>query len=120
MNPMNPVARSGVLALVLLLAACGGSEPAHSDAQGHGGESAEAMAKGPHGGRLLEKDGIGVEVTIYETGVEPQFRVYLYRDDKPLPPDVPASTDSLATRGLAAVVLVATAALAVWIARLGG
>jgi cobalt-zinc-cadmium efflux system membrane fusion protein len=44
------------------------------------------MAKGPHGGRLLEKDGIGVEVTIYETGVEPQFRVYLYRDDKPLPP----------------------------------
>ena len=87
MNPMNPVARSGVLALVLLLAACGGSEPAHSDAQGHGGESAEAMAKGPHGGRLLEKDGIGVEVTIYETGVEPQFRVYLYRDDKALPPN---------------------------------
>jgi cytochrome b len=40
--------------------------------------------------------------------------------DKPLPPDVPASTDSAATRGLAAVVLAATAALAVWIARLGG
>lgn len=40
--------------------------------------------------------------------------------DKPLPPDVPASTDSLATRALAAVVLGATAALAVWIARLGG
>ena len=40
--------------------------------------------------------------------------------DKPLPPDVPASTDSVATRGLATVVLAATAALAVWIARLGG
>ena len=87
MNPMNPVARSGVLALVLLLAACGGSEPAHSDAQGHGDEGAEEMAKGPHGGRLLEKDGIGVEVTIDETGVEPRFRVYLYRDDKALPPN---------------------------------
>lgn len=40
--------------------------------------------------------------------------------DKPLPPDVPASTDSVATRGLAAAVLTATGALAVWIARLGG
>jgi cytochrome b len=39
--------------------------------------------------------------------------------DKPLPPEVPASTDSLATRALAAVVLAGTAALAVWIARLG-
>lgn len=40
--------------------------------------------------------------------------------DKPLPPDVPASTDSLATRGLAALLLAACAGLAVWIARLGG
>jgi cytochrome b len=39
--------------------------------------------------------------------------------DKPLPPDVPASTDSLATRGLAALLLAGCAALAVWIARLG-
>ena len=39
--------------------------------------------------------------------------------DKPLPSDVPASTDSLATRGLAVVVLAACAALSVWIARLG-
>jgi cytochrome b len=40
--------------------------------------------------------------------------------DKPLPADVPASTDSLATRGLAAVVMAACAALSVWIARQGG
>ena len=40
--------------------------------------------------------------------------------DKPLPADVPASTDSLATRGLAAVVLAACVALSVWIARQGG
>ena len=87
MNPMNLMALPGVLALALLLAACGGSEPAHSDAQGHGDEGAAEMAKGPHGGRMLEKDGIGVEVTIDESGVEPRFRVYLYRDDKPLPPN---------------------------------
>ena len=39
--------------------------------------------------------------------------------DKPLPPDVPAAQDNLASRGLAAVVLAACAALAVWIARQG-
>jgi cytochrome b len=39
--------------------------------------------------------------------------------DKPLPADVPAAQDSLATRGLAALVLAACAALAVWIARQG-
>jgi len=39
--------------------------------------------------------------------------------DKPLPPDVPASTDSPASRGLAALLLAACAALAVWISRLG-
>ena len=87
MNPMKLIARSSALAFILLLAACGGSEPAHSDEEGHGDEGAGEVAKGPHGGRLLERDGIGVEVTIYETGVEPQFRVYLYRDDMPLPPN---------------------------------
>lgn len=40
--------------------------------------------------------------------------------DKPLPPDVPATQDGLANRGLAAVVLAACAALAVWVARQGG
>ncbi len=39
--------------------------------------------------------------------------------DKPLPPGVPASRDSLATRGLAAVLLAACGALALWIARQG-
>jgi len=39
--------------------------------------------------------------------------------DKPLPPDVPAAQDNLASRGLAAVVLAACAALAVWIAHPG-
>jgi cytochrome b len=40
--------------------------------------------------------------------------------DKDLPVDVPAATDSLATRGLALVLLAAWAALALWIGRQGG
>ena len=40
--------------------------------------------------------------------------------DKLLPPDVPAASDSFATRGLAALLVAAFAAVAVWVARQGG
>jgi cobalt-zinc-cadmium efflux system membrane fusion protein len=49
-------------------------------------QSAEP-AKGPRGGRLLVDGKLGVEVTIYERGVPPEFRVYLYADGKPLDPE---------------------------------
>lgn len=42
-------------------------------------------AKGPHGGRLLTKDHFAVEVSIYETGVEPELRLYFYQDNQPIP-----------------------------------
>lgn len=45
-----------------------------------------APQKGPHGGKLFTQDGYGVEVTIFETGVEPEFRVYTYQGGKPLDP----------------------------------
>ncbi len=45
------------------------------------------MAKGPHGGRLLTQDGFEVEITIYERGVPPQFRVYAYEQGRPLSPE---------------------------------
>lgn len=45
------------------------------------------VVKGPHGGRLLSKDGFEVEVTIYERGVPPQFRIYPFEKGKPVPPD---------------------------------
>ncbi len=34
--------------------------------------------RGPHGARLLSNEGLQVEMTIYETGVPPQFRIYPY------------------------------------------
>lgn len=40
--------------------------------------------------------------------------------DKPLPPDVPPSTDSGATRAVAALLVLAVGAVAVWIARQAG
>ena len=42
--------------------------------------------KGPHGGRLLVDGDLSLEMTIFEDGQEPQFRVYPYRDGKPLDP----------------------------------
>ena len=44
------------------------------------------MAKGPHGGRLLTQDDFEVEITIYERGVPPEFRVYTFEKGKPVDP----------------------------------
>ena len=53
---------------------------------GHGGEAAVEAAKGPHGGRLLSDGDFATEVTIFERGVPPEFRVFLYEKGKPIDP----------------------------------
>jgi cobalt-zinc-cadmium efflux system membrane fusion protein len=58
--------------------------PDHADEEPHAAEA--GPAKGPHGGKLFTDDGYGLEVTIFEQGVPPEFRVYLYRDGKPVDP----------------------------------
>ena len=50
-----------------------------------GGHDAEE--RGPHGGRLLHEDGLALEITIFETGVPPEFRIFPYADEKPVPPE---------------------------------
>ncbi len=67
------------LLIIAPLAACGsGSEPAADS-----GEAAEPV-KGPHNGRLLKDGDFAVEMTIFEDGVPPQFRVYPTKDGKPV------------------------------------
>jgi cobalt-zinc-cadmium efflux system membrane fusion protein len=41
---------------------------------------------GPRGGKLFTDNDFGVELTIFEKGVPPQFRIYLYEKGKMLPP----------------------------------
>lgn len=60
--------------------------------------------KGPKGGKLFIKDGFGVEVTIFEEGVPPQFRLYLYENGKPLPPTMAKVTVTLSRLGAPAQV----------------
>lgn len=69
-------------ALLLLapLSACGGSEaPAETEAA-----AAAEYEKGPNNGRLLKDGDFALEMTIFEDGVPPQFRVYPTRAGKPL------------------------------------
>jgi len=61
---------------------CGGKPSA---AKAEGDEAAKDYERGPHGGRLLSDGSFRAEITIYERGVPPQFRVYLYDRGKALP-----------------------------------
>lgn len=78
-------------------------EKGHGSADGHGhGESHEDEApKGPHGGRLLEDGDFALEVTIFEDGVPPQFRLYPSLRGKPLAPaEVEARIELTRVNGL--------------------
>lgn len=76
-------ARCVPFALILLpLAGC---SPAPGGAEAEHSESAETP-EGPHGGRLLTDGDLGLEITIFETGQEPQFRVYPYWQGEKLDP----------------------------------
>src|SRR3989339_1524531 len=47
----------------------------------------DGHAKGHHGGRLLSEDSFQVEITIYERGIPPQFRVYIFDNGTLVNPD---------------------------------
>lgn len=85
------------LALLLLtpLAACG-SAPAEP-AEEHG--EADEPDKGPRSGRLLKDGDFAVEMTIFEDGQEPQYRVYPMRDGKPVDPKTVDLTVTLSRLG---------------------
>ena len=101
---MNSIPRKGLIAITvavailfgLRLAACSDApaENAHND----DAEAGEAE-RGPHGGRLLRDGNFALELTIFEDGVEPQFRLFSYRDDKPLAPSDVTATVTLARLG---------------------
>ncbi|OYT99188.1 MAG: efflux transporter periplasmic adaptor subunit [Burkholderiales bacterium PBB1] len=74
------------------------ADESHHDEKADGADSSEP-AKGPHGGRLFTEGGYGLELTIFETGVEPQFRAYTYQDGKPTDPATSQLTVSVQRLG---------------------
>ncbi len=55
---------------------------------GHGhGHDEEEFERGPHDGRLLEDGDFAIEVVVFETGTDPVFRLYPFRDGQPIDPE---------------------------------
>ena len=46
----------------------------------------EEFARGPHRGRLLVDGDFSIEITIFETGVPPEFHIYIYERDNAIDP----------------------------------
>ena len=67
----------GLVFLSILISAC-------SDA-GNMAKEGEVV-KGPHGGRLLTNAGFSLELSIFETGVPPEFRAWATQDGEVLKP----------------------------------
>ncbi|MBY0421027.1 MAG: efflux RND transporter periplasmic adaptor subunit [Parvularculaceae bacterium] len=76
--------RAAPFAALLALAGCGGATAPVEES--HGEAAAADYERGPHRGRLLRDGDFAVEVTIFEDGVDPEYRVYPFLDDKPLDP----------------------------------
>ena len=84
----------GAITAALILG-MGRAKPA-TDEHGHapGKEHSEAgeAKKGPHGGKLFADGDFGLEVTIFEQGTEPEFRLYAFLKGKPLDPATTIAT----------------------------
>ncbi|MCL1122937.1 efflux RND transporter periplasmic adaptor subunit [Shewanella surugensis] len=44
-------------------------------------------SEGPHGGKLLHFDDFEIEITLYETGVPPEMRIYAYQNGQTVDPN---------------------------------
>lgn len=94
-----PVSRrliaASLMALAVGVSACGQGAPAERAE----GEAAAAYERGPHRGRMLRDGDFALEVTIYEEGPEPLFRLYPYLKDKPVDPRQVQATITLSRLG---------------------
>ena len=75
--------------LSILLTACsgGGSGTDTTTKIAHDMEVEPEPEKGPHRGRLLKDGDFTLELSIFETGVPPEFRVWVTEQDQPVKPD---------------------------------
>lgn len=58
----------------------------HGDPHGHSDAHDDVAARGPHGGQLLSEESFGAEVLIAEDGGSPRLKLWLFKQDRPLPP----------------------------------
>jgi len=79
--------QASVVALALAIAGLTGcGEPPPAAEAGHEAAAAAEYERGPHRGRMLREGDFAIEMTIFEDGVPPEFHVYAFKSDKPVPP----------------------------------
>ena len=114
---MNRILNGSLLiGLALTLGACGNPSGSHAHDEHahetHADHAHDEPSRGPHGGRLLSKDTFTLELSIFETGVEPHFRAYATVGGKPIPPDqVDLNVNYSASMACQAVELTSTRSL---------
>jgi cobalt-zinc-cadmium efflux system membrane fusion protein len=72
-------------ALFVLSTGCGQS-PSTAPDHGHAQTEAGDFERGPHGGRLLRDEPLTVELSIFEDGMPPEFRVHATAGGQPVKP----------------------------------
>jgi cobalt-zinc-cadmium efflux system membrane fusion protein len=70
-----------------LMAGSCGEKPSSAELGAEAALASGEYERGPHRGRMLRDGPFAVEMTIFEDGVDPEFHVYAYENDKPLPPN---------------------------------
>jgi membrane fusion protein, heavy metal efflux system len=75
-----------LLNLIVSQHAFAGGGHEHGEKENAEQDHAAEQETGPHGGRLLKSDHLAVELTIQESGIPPEFRVWVYQEDKPVAP----------------------------------
>jgi len=77
----------GVIAILLIVWMLLSPVDSHDSNKHEHAHDEHEIAKGRHGGRLLMQDDFALEVTIYEAGLPPEFRVYAYHDNRLVQPE---------------------------------
>ncbi len=95
-EPNKKVNNTGIILIIFIITALltawlllsdKNSHPHGDEKHGHEGSEEAEPAKGPHGGRLLTGENFELEITIYESGLPPEFRVYTYLDKQAVAAD---------------------------------
>lgn len=91
MRSKSFLATAVILVVGVLLGAwilLGAQERGPEDEHGHDDKKLAAVEaeKGPHGGRMLREGNFAIEMSIFESGVPPELRIYAFEKGKPLAP----------------------------------
>lgn len=78
--------------LLLTVSGCGDNSSGTKNTPAAGEKQTSEYERGPHRGRLLRSGDFSLEVTIFEEGTDPEFRLYPFWQNKPVDPQQVTAT----------------------------